>query len=103
MNFKKIVVTTLTIGVLSTGVLSFTNNSEAKVISQNGIILHDDSRLLEHELTYIDVLLDKKTDDLTRQQLKKYFADQGLYSVKDIVVKAKKDGLDVSKYTKYLK
>ncbi|MBJ6167181.1 SPIN family peroxidase inhibitor, partial [Staphylococcus aureus] len=51
----------------------------------------------------VDVLIDKKTDKETKQQLKEYFAEQGLYSVKDIVKKAKKDGLDISKYTKYLK
>ncbi|MBO0928947.1 SPIN family peroxidase inhibitor [Staphylococcus sp. 30400_3112M30941] len=103
MKLKKVIMATVAVGILSTGVLFETNNSYAKVTSQNGLTLHDDSRLLEHELSYVDVLIDKKTDKETKQQLKDYFAEQGLYSVKDIVKKAKKDGLDISKYTKYLK
>ncbi|HGO2073344.1 SPIN family peroxidase inhibitor [Staphylococcus aureus] len=103
MKLKKVIAATIAVGVLSTGAISLTNNSHAKVTSQNGITLHDDSRLLEHELSYVDVLVDKKADKQTKQQLKEYFAEQGLYSVKDIVKKAKKDGLDISKYTKYLK
>lgn len=103
MKLRKIIMATATIGFLSTGILGVTNNSHAKVTSQNGITLHDDSRLLEHELSYIDVLVDKKADKQTKQQLKEYFAEQGLYSIKDVIEKAKKQGLDVSKYTKYLK
>ncbi|UOB21645.1 hypothetical protein MRZ06_11075 [Macrococcus armenti] len=32
--------------------------------------LHDNSKLLEHELTYVDVLVNPKTDTATKNVLK---------------------------------
>ncbi|PCF41639.1 SPIN family peroxidase inhibitor [Staphylococcus delphini] len=95
---KKLIVASLAVGILSTGAFVSPQQADAKITSQNGIILHDDSRLLEHELTYIDVLIDPNANPKTKERLKTYFADQGLYSVSDIVKKAKSEGLDTSKY-----
>ncbi|WP_137311665.1 SPIN family peroxidase inhibitor [Staphylococcus aureus] len=94
MKFKKVLVATAMVGVLATGVVGYSNQADAKVYSQNGLVLHDDANFLEHELSYIDVLLDKNADQAT----KSYFADKGLHSIKDIINKAKQDGFDVSKY-----
>ncbi len=38
-------------------------------------------------------------DQATKDNLRSYFADKGLHSIKDIIInKAKEDGFDVSKY-----
>ncbi|GGI41940.1 SPIN family peroxidase inhibitor [Mammaliicoccus stepanovicii] len=104
MKVSNILMATVATGVLSIGVLTGTaEEANAKTYSQNGIILHDDSLLLDHELSYVDTLLDENTSDFTKQKLQKYFADQGLYSVSDIVKKAEKDGLDISKYKHLIK
>ncbi|ARJ50787.1 SPIN family peroxidase inhibitor [Staphylococcus lutrae] len=96
---KKFLVAGLTVGILSTGVFAATShNADAKVTSQNGIILHDDEALLEHELTYIDVLIDPHASVKTKTRLQAYFAAQGLHSISAIVKKGQKDGLDTSKY-----
>ncbi|UBH22339.1 SPIN family peroxidase inhibitor [Macrococcus armenti] len=97
MKFKSIAIVALTAGTLSI------NEAHASTIHQNGIALHDDSKLLEHELTYADVLVNQKTDTATKNVLKKYFANLGLYSISDIVKKAKMDDLNVTKYEKFIK
>lgn len=94
MKVKKVLVATAMVGVLATGVVGYSN----KVYSQNGLVLHDDANFLEHELSYIDVLLDKNADQATKDNLRSYFADKGLHSIKHIINKAKQDGFDVSKY-----
>lgn len=98
MKFKKVLVATAMVGVLATGVVGYGNEADAKVYSQNGLVLHDDANFLEHELSYIDVLLDKNADQATKDNLRSYFPDKGLHSIKDIINKAKQDGFDVSKY-----
>ncbi|MBA8760529.1 SPIN family peroxidase inhibitor [Staphylococcus schleiferi subsp. coagulans] len=95
---KKLLVSTLAVGILSTGAFALSQNAHASVIAQNGIILHDVSRLLEHELTYIDVLVDENANPQTKQRVKEYFDKQGLHSVQEIILKAKAQGLDTSKY-----
>lgn len=55
MKFKKVLVATAMVGVLATGVVGYGNQADAKVYSQNGLVLHDDANFLEHELSYIDV------------------------------------------------
>ncbi len=93
MKFKKVLVATAMVGVLATGVVGYGNKTDAKVYSQNGLVLHDDANFLEHELSYIDVLLDKNAEDqATKDNLRSYFADKGLHSIKDIINKAKQDG-----------
>ncbi|HEC2182618.1 TPA: SPIN family peroxidase inhibitor [Staphylococcus delphini] len=95
---KKLMVAGLAVSILSTGAFATAQQADAKIISQNGIILHDDSKLLEHELTYIDVLIDPNANPEAKERLKKYFEKQDLHSVSEIVKKAKSDGLDTSKY-----
>ena len=102
MKYKSIAIAALTAGTLLSGALSI-NEAHAGTIHQNGIALHDDSKLLEHELTYVDVLVNPKTDAATKSVLKKYFANLGLYSISDIIKKAKADGLDVTRYEKLIK
>lgn len=97
MKFKHIVITTVATTALFTGGVTV-HQADASVIQQNGIILHDDSKMLEHEVTYIDYLVNPNTDQQTKQRLEQYFAKQGLNSVAEIVSKAKQDGFDVSKY-----
>ena len=85
------------VGVLATGLLDMVIKQMQK------FILKMDSyymmmQTLEHELSYIDVLLDKNADQATKDNLRSYFADKGLHSIKDIINKAKQDGFDVSKY-----
>ncbi|UBH13104.1 SPIN family peroxidase inhibitor [Macrococcus armenti] len=102
MKFKSIAIVALTAGILFSGTLSI-NEAHASTIHQNDIALHDDSKLLEHELTYVDVLVNPKTDIATKNVFKKYFANLGLYIISDIVKKAKMDGLNVTKYEKFIK
>lgn len=85
MKLKKVLVATAMVGVLATGVVGYGNQADAKVYSQNGLVLHDDANFLEHELSYIDVLLDKNADQATKDNLRSYFADKGLHSIKDII------------------
>ncbi|ULG74165.1 SPIN family peroxidase inhibitor [Macrococcus brunensis] len=103
MNPKNLLLSTAALSLLATGVIFTPQTASAKTISQNGIVLHDDSRLPEHELAYVDVLLDKHADKATKAELRKYFKDLGLNTISDIVKKAKKDGLDVSQYKRYIK
>ncbi|UBH08580.1 SPIN family peroxidase inhibitor [Macrococcus armenti] len=65
MKFKSIAFVALTAGTLFSGTLSI-NEAHANTTHQNGIALHDDSKLLEHELTYVDVLVNPKTDIATK-------------------------------------
>ncbi|WP_086428679.1 SPIN family peroxidase inhibitor [Staphylococcus cornubiensis] len=95
---KKTLVAGLAVAALSTGVFATSHEANAQVTSQNGIILHDDSRFLEHELDYVKVLINPNTDQQTKAQLQDYFAKQGLNSVSEIVQKAKQDGLNVSEF-----
>ncbi|QHW36093.1 SPIN family peroxidase inhibitor [Staphylococcus ursi] len=95
---KKTLVTGFAVAALSTGIFAVSNEANAQVTSQNGIILHDDSRILEHELQYVDVLINPNTNLQTKERLKAYFESQGLNTVSEIVQKAKQDGLDTSKY-----
>ncbi|BAS45046.1 hypothetical protein SSCHL_0266 [Staphylococcus schleiferi] len=95
---KKLLVSTLAVGILSTGAFALSHEADAKVTAQNGIILHDDSKLLEHELSYVDILIDDNASADSKQRVKAYFDKQGLHSVSDIIKKAKADGLDTSKY-----
>lgn len=104
MKFKQFICATATIGILSTGAFLVQNHTaSASSFNQNGLNLHDDSRLLDHELSYVDILTNKNTDPATKQQLKNYFAQKGLYSVSDIIKKAQKDGLDITKYQHLIK
>ncbi len=43
MKFKKVLVATAMVGVLATGVVGYGNEADAKVYSQNGLVLHDDA------------------------------------------------------------
>ncbi|HHU6751096.1 TPA: SPIN family peroxidase inhibitor [Staphylococcus pseudintermedius] len=95
---KKTLVAGFAVAALSTGIFAVSNEASAKVISQNGIILHDDSRMLEHELQYIDVLTNPNADPQTKERLQSYFESQGLNTLSEIIQKAKQDGLDTSKY-----
>ncbi|HAR6072148.1 TPA: SPIN family peroxidase inhibitor [Staphylococcus pseudintermedius] len=97
---NKTLIAGITVAALSTGIFATATSHEAhaQVTAQNGIVLHDDSKLLAHELEYVDVLINPNTDPQTKAQLQDYFAKQGLDSVSDIVQKAKQDGLDTSKY-----
>lgn len=98
MKVKHLVAVTVIVGTMYSGYITIDHEANAKVYAQNGITLHDDSLLAEHELSYIDTLLNKDTDAKTLAYLKSYFADKGLYSVQDIIKKAQQDGLDTSKY-----
>lgn len=61
MKFKHIVIATVATGALFTGGVTV-HKADASVIQQNGIILHDDSKILAHEVTYIDYLVNPNTD-----------------------------------------
>ncbi|UEX90206.1 SPIN family peroxidase inhibitor [Staphylococcus ratti] len=100
MSIDKLILTAVTTGVLATGIFVATphESANASVSSQNGIVLHDSSRILEHELDYVAVLVDKNADPEIKANLKAHFKAQGLNSVSDIVKKAKAQGLDTSKY-----
>lgn len=54
--------------------------------------------MLEHEVNYIDYLVNPKTDKETKERIENYFAAQGLNNLSEIITKAKQDGFDVSKY-----
>lgn len=95
---KKTLVAGFAVAALSTGIFAVSNEANAQVTSQNGIILHDDSKLLEHELQYVDVLVDSNANPQTKERLQTYFKNLGLNSVSEIIQKAKQDGLDTSKY-----
>lgn len=95
---KKTLVAGFAVAALSTGIFAVSNEANAQVTSQNGIILHDDSKLLEHELQYVDVLVDPNAKPQTKERLQTYFKNLGLNSVSEIIQKAKQDGLDTSKY-----
>ncbi|QUM67127.1 SPIN family peroxidase inhibitor [Staphylococcus delphini] len=95
---KKTLVAGFAVAALSTGIFAVSNEANAQVTSQNGIILHDDSKLLEHELQYVDVLVDPNVNPQTKERLQTYFKNLGLNSVSEIIQKAKQDGLDTSKY-----
>ncbi|HEC2153020.1 SPIN family peroxidase inhibitor [Staphylococcus delphini] len=95
---KKTLVAGFAVAALSTGIFAVSNEANAQVTSQNGIILHDDSKLLEHELQYVDVLVDPNANPQTKERLQTYFKNLGLNSVSEIIQKAKQDGLDTSKY-----
>lgn len=95
---KKTIVAGFAVAALSTGIFAVSNEANAQVTSQNGIILHDDSKLLEHELQYVDVLVDPNANPQTKERLQTYFKNLGLNSVSEIIQKAKQDGLDTSKY-----
>lgn len=97
MKFKHIALTTVAASTLFTGGIAV-QQADASVIQQNGIILHDDSKMLEHEVSYIDYLVNPKTDQETKERIENYFAAQGLNSLSEIITKAKQDGFDVSKY-----
>ncbi|ARQ08076.1 SPIN family peroxidase inhibitor [Macrococcoides canis] len=97
MKFKHIALTTVAASTLFTGGIAV-HQADASVIQQNGIILHDDSKMLEHEVSYIDYLVNPKTDQETKERIENYFAAQGLNSLSEIITKAKQDGFDVSKY-----
>ncbi len=43
MKFKKVLVATAMVGVLATGIVGYGNQADAKVYSQNGLVLHDDA------------------------------------------------------------
>ncbi|MTV21488.1 SPIN family peroxidase inhibitor [Staphylococcus delphini] len=95
---KKTLVASFAVAALSTGIFAVSNEANAQVTSQNGIILHDDSKLLEHELQYVDVLVNPNANPQTKERLQTYFKNLGLNSVSEIIQKAKQDGLDTSKY-----
>ncbi|WP_353421558.1 SPIN family peroxidase inhibitor [Staphylococcus delphini] len=95
---KKTLVASFAVATLSTGIFAVSNEANAQVTSQNGIILHDDSKLLEHELQYVDVLVNPNANPQTKERLQTYFKNLGLNSVSEIIQKAKQDGLDTSKY-----
>ncbi|NBK47524.1 SPIN family peroxidase inhibitor [Staphylococcus delphini] len=95
---KKTLVAGFAVAALSTGIFAVSNEANAQVTSQNGIILHDDSKLLEHELQYVDVLVNPNANPQTKERLQTYFKNLGLNSVSEIIQKAKQDGLDTSKY-----
>ena len=81
------------VGVLATGVVGYSNQADAKVYSQNGLVLHDDANFLEHELSYIDVLLDKNADQATKDNLRSYFADKDYIQSKTLSTKLNKTAL----------
>ncbi len=81
------------VGVLATGVVGYGNQADAKVYSQNGLVLHDDANFLEHELSYIDVLLDKNADQATKDNLRSYFADKDYIQSKTLSTKLSKTAL----------
>ncbi|UXS37088.1 SPIN family peroxidase inhibitor [Staphylococcus delphini] len=95
---KKTLVASFAVAALSTGIFAVSNEANAQVTSQNDIILHDDSKLLEHELQYVDVLVNPNANPQTKERLQTYFKNLGLNSVSEIIQKAKQDGLDTSKY-----
>lgn len=105
MNVNKVILTAVTTGVLATGlfVAAPHEKADAAVKSQNGIVLHDDSRVLEHELDYVGIIVDKKADKKVKATLKAYFKNQGFKSVAEVVKKAKAQGLDTSKYDYLIK
>lgn len=103
MNLKHVLAATAAVGILAIGPLSNLEKADASVSAQNGIILNDSSRLLQHTLVYVDILEDPHADPKTKAQIKKYFADKGLYTIKDIIQKAQQDDLNISGYEHYLK
>ncbi|MFP4925351.1 SPIN family peroxidase inhibitor, partial [Staphylococcus pseudintermedius] len=54
---NKTLIAGITVAALSTGIFTAATSHEAhaQVTAQNGIVLHDDSKLLAHELEYVDV------------------------------------------------
>lgn len=105
MNVNKVILTAVTAGVLATGLFVTVphEKADAAVKSQNGIVLQDDSRILEHELDYVGIIVDKKADKKIKANLKAYLKLQGFNSVSDFVKKAKSQGLDTSKYDYLIK
>ncbi|MEB7824880.1 SPIN family peroxidase inhibitor [Staphylococcus chromogenes] len=105
MNVNKVILTAVTTGVLATGLFVGVphEKADAAVKSQNGIVLQDDSRILEHELDYVGIIVDKKADKKIKANLKAYLKLQGFNSVSDFVKKAKSQGLDTSKYDYLIK
>ncbi|GGI32923.1 SPIN family peroxidase inhibitor [Staphylococcus chromogenes] len=105
MNVNKVILTAVTTGVLATGLFVAVphEKADAAVKSQNGIVLQDDSRILEHELDYVGIIVDKKADKKIKANLKAYLKLQGFNSVSDFVKKAKSQGLDTSKYDYLIK
>ncbi|MCO4339999.1 SPIN family peroxidase inhibitor [Staphylococcus agnetis] len=105
MNINKVILSAVTTGVLATGIFAAVphQQADAAVHSKGGIVLHDDSRILEHELDYVGILLDRKADKKTKAGIRAYFKLLGYKSVKDFVKTAKAQGLDTSKYDYLLK
>lgn len=105
MSLNKIILSAVTTGFLATGIFAAVphQQAEASVLSKGGIILQDDSRILEHEVDYVGVLLDKKTDKKTKAGIRAYFKLLGYKSAKDFLKAAKAQGLDTSKYDYLLK
>ncbi|MBY7664261.1 SPIN family peroxidase inhibitor [Staphylococcus agnetis] len=50
MNINKVILSAVTTGVLATGIFAAVphQQADAAVHSKGGIVLHDDSRILEH-------------------------------------------------------
>lgn len=103
MNFKKLIPVTLATVILGFGAssISETNHADARTYSQNGITLHDDSRLPFHTNENLATLLNKDTDSLTKNQLIDYFKMLGFKNVGQVIQTAEKQNLDVSAFSKY--
>ncbi|MBF9297303.1 MULTISPECIES: SPIN family peroxidase inhibitor [Mammaliicoccus] len=103
MKFKKLIPVTLSAVILGFGAVSVTDShhADAKTHSQNGLTLHDDTRLPFHTDQDLAVLLNKDTDTLTKQQLIDYFKLLGFKNVGQVIKTAEKQNIDVSAFHKY--
>ncbi|WP_239734820.1 SPIN family peroxidase inhibitor [Mammaliicoccus sp. G-M28] len=103
MNIKKLIPVTLATVILGFGAANITeeNHADARTHSQNGLTLHDDTRLPFHTNQNLAALLNKDTDALTKNQLIDYFKMLGFKNVGQVIQTAEKQNLDVSEFNKY--
>lgn len=103
MKFKKLIPVTLSAVILGFGAISITDShhADARTYSQNGLTLHDDTRLPFHTDQDLATLLSKDTDALNKKQLIHYFKLLGFKNVGQVIKTAEKQNIDVSVFYKY--
>ncbi|MEK4392658.1 SPIN family peroxidase inhibitor [Mammaliicoccus sp. FSL K6-3158] len=103
MKFKKLIPVTLSAVILGFGAITITDShhADARTYSQNGLTLHDDTRLPFHTDQDLTTLLSKDTDALTKKQLIHYFKLLGFKNVGQVIKTAEKQNIDVSVFYKY--